>query len=60
MFLGPKTTYMEANTQIDRKTEKKGPEHTHMRLEHSEFHTHMRLGHVVCATYTEPRWKFFL
>jgi hypothetical protein len=53
MFPGPKTTYLEANTQNDGKTEKKGPVCTHMRLGHGEFYTHMHLGHVVCALCTE-------
>ncbi|AES71079.1 hypothetical protein MTR_3g069850 [Medicago truncatula] len=32
MFPGPKTTYMKAKAQNDRKTEKKGSGRTHMRL----------------------------
>jgi len=34
LFSGPKTTYMEANTKNDEKTEKKGSGYTHMRLRH--------------------------
>jgi len=53
MFLGPNATYMEANTQNDGKTKKKGLGRTHMSLGHCEFHTHMCLGHVVCTPCTE-------
>jgi hypothetical protein len=53
MFPSPNTSYMEANTQKGRKTEKKGPKRTHMCLGHGLFYTHMNLGHEVCALCTD-------
>jgi len=53
MFLGPKTSYKEANTQKDAKTEKMGPESTLMRLGYGLCYTHIRLEHEVCIPGTD-------
>jgi len=46
LYSGPKTTYMEANTQNDGKI-------GNLRLGHGLQHAHMCLGHGVCVMCTE-------
>jgi len=53
MFIGPKTSYMEANIQKDEETNISAVRNTHMRLTHDLGSSHMRLWNLA-STHISP------